>query len=68
MKKVSPKLRLIFVLGIVCSPASQILNRYFSISDVFFGVIQGVGIGLLLIFIIQVIRDKKRQKQGGIIE
>ncbi len=68
MKKVPQKLWLIFVLGMFCPAVSQILSRYFTISDTVLGIIQGIGIGLLLVFISNLIRFRKRQDKDGVIE
>lgn len=61
MKKVPSKLWSVFVIGTLCLPASQILTRYFAISDAVLGILQGIGIELILVFIICVIKGKKRQ-------
>ena len=66
MKKTPLKFRLIFILGILCSPISLMINRYYSLPDPILGFIQGVGIGLLLIFLVCGIRNKKFMGRNGI--
>ena len=62
MKKISLKFRLIFILGILCIPISLTLKQFYPIADAVFGFIQGMGIGLLLVFLTCVLKRKISKK------
>lgn len=50
--KINKKGRTLLAAGMIFSATAQVLQRYTSVPDFFYGIVMGVGLGLMLLVLI----------------
>lgn len=63
MKPLNKKSLAFLIVGILLMSASFIIKRYVVLSDGIDGLIKGVSIGLLLVSVLSIAKQKKHQAQ-----